>query len=110
MKLLGEQINTEVAVLASGSRDGDLDDLAGTALEHQEVTNADVVAGDGDGVGQVAVAVATARLPSVGGTAGRSHGCGALLTDLDVNLLTTTGVVDAVGKLVDALAERVVVA
>lgn len=111
VELLGEQVNTEVAVLAGGSRDGDLDDLAGTALEHQEVTDADVVAGDGDGVGQVAVAVvATARLTSVGGTAGRSHGCGALLTDLDVDLLTTTGVVDAVGKLVDALTERVVVA
>lgn len=113
MQLLGEHVNTEVTVLASGSRDGDLDDLARTALEHQEVTNADVVARDGDSVGQVAVAVtaiATARLASVGGTAGRTHGCGALLTDLDVNLFATTRVVDAVGKLVDALTERVVLA
>ena len=110
VELLGEQVNTEVAVLASGSRDGDLDDLAGAALEHQEVTNANVMAGNGDGVGQVAVAVTAAGLATVRGTAGRSHWCGALLTDLDVNVLTTTGVVDAVGKLVDALTERVVVA
>jgi hypothetical protein len=50
MKLLGEQVNTEVAVLASLGGGGDADDLARTALKDQEVANADVVAGDGDGV------------------------------------------------------------
>jgi hypothetical protein len=39
-------------VLASGRRGGDADDLARTALKDQEITEADVVAGNGDGVGR----------------------------------------------------------
>jgi hypothetical protein len=48
MELLGEQVNTEVTVLASLGGGGDADDLARAALKDQEVANADVVAGDGD--------------------------------------------------------------
>ena len=51
MELLGEEVNTEVAVLASLGGGGDADDLARAALKDQEIANADVVAGDGDGVG-----------------------------------------------------------
>jgi hypothetical protein len=51
MKLLGEQVNTEVTVLASLGGGGDADDLARTSLQDQEIANADVVARDGDGVG-----------------------------------------------------------
>ena len=51
VQLLGEEVNTEVAVLASLRGGGDADDLARAALEDQEIANADVVAGDGDGVG-----------------------------------------------------------
>jgi hypothetical protein len=51
VELLGEQVNTEVAVLTSLRRGGDADDLARAALKDQEIANADVVAGDGDGVG-----------------------------------------------------------
>jgi hypothetical protein len=43
MELLGEEVNTEVTVLAGLGRGGDADDLARAALE---------VAGDGDGVGR----------------------------------------------------------
>lgn len=50
MELLGEEVNTEVAVLAGLGGGGDADDLARAALEDQEIANADVVAGDGDGV------------------------------------------------------------
>jgi CheY-like chemotaxis protein len=50
MELLGEEVNTEVTVLASLRGGGDTDDLARTALKNQEIANADVVAGDGDGV------------------------------------------------------------
>jgi hypothetical protein len=46
MQLLGEQVNTEVTVLASGRGGRDADDLARSALEHQEVTQTDVVAGN----------------------------------------------------------------
>jgi len=53
MQLLGEEINTQVSVLASGSGGGDSDDLAGTALKDQEIAEADVVAWDGDGVGSI---------------------------------------------------------
>jgi len=51
MELLREEVNTQVAVLAGLRRGGDADDLARTALEDQEIANADVVARDGDGVG-----------------------------------------------------------
>ena len=52
MELLGEEVNTEVAVLASLGGGGDADDLARAALKDQEIANADVVAGDGDSVGR----------------------------------------------------------
>lgn len=48
VKLLGEEVDTKVAVLASGSRRADADDLARAALEHQDITEADVVAGNGN--------------------------------------------------------------
>jgi len=51
MKLLGEQVNTEVTVLTSLGGGGDADDLARASLKHQEIANADVVAWDGDGSG-----------------------------------------------------------
>jgi hypothetical protein len=50
VELLGEEINTKVTVLASLRGGGDADDLARAALKDQEIANADVVAGDGDGV------------------------------------------------------------
>jgi hypothetical protein len=51
MQLLGEKINTQVSMLASGRRGCDADDLAWTTLKDQEITDADVVAGNGNGVG-----------------------------------------------------------
>ena len=51
MKLFGEEIDSEVAVLAGLGRGGDTDNLARTTLEDQEIANADVVAGDRDGIG-----------------------------------------------------------
>jgi hypothetical protein len=50
MELLGEEVDTKVAVLASLGRGRDADDLARTTLKDQEIANANVVAGDGDGV------------------------------------------------------------
>jgi hypothetical protein len=61
MELLGEQVNTEVAVLASLGGGGDADDLARAALEDQEIANADVVAGDGDSLGGSHLADCTDR-------------------------------------------------
>lgn len=50
LQLAGEEVDTQVAVLAGLGGDGDPDDLAGTALQDQDVADADEVAGDGDGV------------------------------------------------------------
>jgi hypothetical protein len=66
MELLGEQVNTEVAVLASLRGGRDADDLARAALEDQEIANADVVAGDGDGVGVRHLAGGCGRSRNVG--------------------------------------------
>jgi len=49
VELLGEEVNTEVSVLAGLSGSGDTDNLAWTVLENNQVTNADVVARDGEG-------------------------------------------------------------
>lgn len=53
VELAGEEVDTQVAVLASLGGDGDADHLARTTLEDQEVANADEVAGDRDGVWRV---------------------------------------------------------
>jgi len=50
MELLGEEVDTEVTVLAGLRRGGDADDLAGALLENDEITNANVVARNGEGV------------------------------------------------------------
>lgn len=94
MQLLGEEVNTKVAVLAGGRRGRDADDLARSALEHQEVTQADVVAGDGDGVGGVAVLRGTLGTASV--------------ADLNIDVIMAVGN-NLVSQLVDAGAEGVVV-
>jgi len=100
VQLLGEEVDTKVAVLTGGGRGGDADDLARTTLQHQEVAEADVVAGDGDGVGDKGVAGVT-------GTGTRSRGL-----DFDivgVVVLIAARVNNAVSQLVYAVAERVVV-
>lgn len=51
MKLLGEEVDSEVAVLARLSRSGDANDLARTTLEDEQITDADVVARNRDGIG-----------------------------------------------------------
>lgn len=95
VQLLSEEVNTEVAVLASGSRGGDADDLAGAALEHQDVTHADVVAGDGDGVGDRG---------GSGGRAGTGAGTGGLSL-----VVVVVGVGNhLVSHLVKSLTNRVV--
>lgn len=48
MELLGEEVNTEITMLAGLGGCCDADDLARTTLKDQEVANADVVARDGD--------------------------------------------------------------
>lgn len=52
VELLGEEVDTQVAMLACLRGGGDADDLARATLKDQEIANADVVAGDGNGVGR----------------------------------------------------------
>lgn len=104
VQLLGEEVDTEVAVLASGRGGGDADDLARAALEDQEVAKADVVAGDGHGVGHVTLTGGR------GAATGRARGRSLLAVDVDVDMsLVATGAGDLVRELVDTLAEGVVV-
>jgi hypothetical protein len=73
-QLVGEEVNTEVSVLASGGGGGDADDLAWPLLEDDQVTNTDVVAWDGEvGAGG-------------GGGNNRLLGGNNLLGDGDVNV------------------------
>lgn len=96
MELLGEEVDAKVAVLASGSRGRDADDLAGAALEDEDIAEADVVAGDGHRVGG-------AR--TLGGAGA------ADLADLtDLNAVMAFRVHNTVSQLVQSLTERVVVA
>lgn len=99
MELLGEEVDTEVAVLASSRAGADADDLARAALQHQEVAEADVVAGNGDSVGEVLSTTSRGR-------------AGTVTVDIDVHVgvvLMAAGVGDPVTELVEALAEGVVV-
>lgn len=117
VQLLGEEVNTKVAVLASLSGSGDADDLAWAALQDEEVANADVVAWNGDGVwGTHWAGVASRRVLAL--TWG-THGDFAVLDNnvfLTFNTTVVTALValewvqDAVGSAVKTVTEGVVVA
>jgi hypothetical protein len=67
VKLTGEEVDTEVTMLARGGRGGDADDLAGALLEDDDITDTDVVARDRVGSGVVG---STAGWSSSNDTAG----------------------------------------
>ena len=103
VELLAEEVNTEIAVLASGRGGRDADDLAGAALEHHKVTEADVVARNRDSVGEL-------RLGATG-TAVRRAGDPDIFLNLNIDMtLAAAGVSDALTELVKPSAERVVAA
>jgi len=47
-ELVGEEVHTEISVLASGSRGGDTNDLGWSLLEDHQITDAEKVAWDGE--------------------------------------------------------------
>jgi len=51
VQLLSEEIDAQVSVLPGGGRGRDSDNLARTALKDQEITETDMVGGNGNGVG-----------------------------------------------------------
>ena len=104
MQLLGEEINTQVSVLASGGRGSYTDDLARTALEDQQIANANVVGGDGDSIGRVGRDDSTrSRFRATS-----SNGNVNLLPIVLVVMVVTSN--DAFGSPVQAMSERMVVA
>jgi len=118
VQLLGEEVDAEVAVLAGLGRRGDADHLAGTTLEHEQVTDADVVARDGDGVGDAAELDGTAAGPLVawGRHLDFAVGDGHVLFDVDfggrvlvATLVALERMQDAVGSAVETVTEGVVV-
>lgn len=115
VQLLGEEVNTEVAVLASGRRGRDANDLARTALEHQEVTQADVVAGDGDSVGLLlggrggCTVRRVSILVNINNINLLCDGSGVIVVAVVVMVVVVMGE-DLVHSLGYAMAERVVVA
>jgi len=68
VELTCEKVDTEITVLARGSRGGDANDLAGALLEDHDITDADVMARDG--VGGVVAGSSTGRGGSSNDTAG----------------------------------------
>lgn len=111
VKLLSEEVDSKVTVLARLSRRGDPDDLAWTTLEDQKISNADVVAWDGDGIGSPSTLDKANTLTNPTADSART----ALLV-LNDYLLTVMTVMmgmewmeDTVGSLFQPLAERVIV-
>ena len=72
LQLAGEEVDTQVAVLASLGGDRDADDLAGAALQDEDVADADEVARDRDGLGLGATSSAATGLDHTDITAGLS--------------------------------------
>lgn len=101
LQLAGEEVDTEVTVLASLGGDRDADDLARTALEDQDVADADKVAGDGDSL---------ARSTAVAGLNDTDSLTGSIVTGTGLNDLIATfkWVSEIVGNTLHATAEGVV--
>lgn len=99
LQLASEEVDTEVAVLASLGGDRDANHLARTALEDQDVADANEVAGDGDGLAG-GTAVAGLHNADVGG--------GSDLLDIFMTIMVGEGVGDTVNGTANATAERVV--
>jgi len=110
LQLAGEQVDTEVAVLAGLGGHGDPDDLAGTALEDQDVANADEVAGDGDGLAGNAASAGLDNADLLT-DAVREAGGAALVADDDLlAVVVVEWMHDAVGGTLNTTAEGVVLA
>lgn len=94
-------------MLAGLGRSSDANDLARTTLKNQEIANADVMAGDSDGVRWTSTLCVT-------GGAGSRHGDFAFFNnDVFLSVVTVVGSVngvkDTVGSAVQSVAKRVVV-
>ena len=109
LKLTGEEIHAQVSVLTSLWRGGDADDLARTPLKDYEITDADELARDCDGVGWEAAGLNIADLF----TNPFSHAGWTTSFIFDGHLFTvmvTEWVSNAIGGTLEATAEGVIFA
>lgn len=109
MKLLGEEIDSEVTMLAGLGRGGNPNDLARTTLNDQQIADPDMVAGNGDGVGPSTSLDETDAL-----THAITHTSGAAVFSVDDNLFTVVtmmmeGMKDTIGGSLDPVTDGVVV-
>lgn len=110
LQLAGEQVDTEVTVLAGLGGDGDADDLARTALKDQDVANADEVDGDGDGLASDTLVTGLDNADLLANTFGEA-GWATLVSDDFLTVMVVVvveGVQNAVGSTLHATAEGVV--
>lgn len=110
MELLGEEIDTEVAVLAGLGGRGDADDLARTALKDEKIADADMVAWNGDGIRSSATLNQADAFANTLANAGRA---GLLpVNDYFLALMMMVGMErmeNTVGSFFEAMADGVVV-
>ena len=110
VKLLGEEVNSEVAVLSGLGRGGDTDDLTRTTLEDQQIANADVMAGNGNGVSHSAATlnISNSLMDSITDTSRTSLSILLLDNYLLALMLWMERVEHTVGGVLEAATDRVV--
>lgn len=111
MELSGKEVNTKIPVLTSLTRLRDSNDLAWSALQDQEVSDSDEVAGNGDSVTRTS----TSRLDvsdRFDHTISDSSRAAVFLDDHAVSVVVVVMMVewveDAVGSTLDASSEAVI--
>lgn len=114
LELAGEDVDTQVAVLTGLGRHGDTDDLARTALEDQQITNADEVAWNRDGVWRMTSTRAddanVLAATTFTGTAGAMVLGDVIFVPVGTFVMVVQRMQDAIGGALDTAAEGVVVA
>ena len=97
-------------MLTGLSRGGDTDNLTGTTLEDQQIANADMMAGNGDGIGYQATTlnIANSLMDSVTDTSRTSLPIFLLDNHLFALMLWMERVKHAFGSMLEAAPDRVI--
>lgn len=109
LELAGEEVDTEVAVLAGLRGDRDADDLARTTLQDEDVANADEVAGDGDSLARGATVAGLDNADLLADAVAEAGRATLVSHDDLLPVVVVEGVHDAVSGTLNAAAEGVVV-
>lgn len=111
LEFTGEQVDTQVAVLAGLGGDRDADHLAGTALKDQDVADADEVAGDRHGLGGRGAATGTGLNDTdiLADAFTETNWTAFVSDDYVLAVVVTVRVHDAVGSALHTTTEGVIV-